>query len=103
LGAARITDNTMWWEWNARVVRGVRKKAGLNMRARIVIAVQVKHEDNFARLLLVVKEATSFCHAFAIKSESSAEARRTSVLSKCHFTSLVQVPQHLERKVRSSR
>jgi hypothetical protein len=65
------------------------------MHARIVIAVKAKHEDNFGRLLLVVKEATSFGHAFAIKSESSAEARRTSVLSKRHFTSLVQILQLL--------
>jgi hypothetical protein len=39
------------------------------MRARIVIAVEVKYEDNLGRLLLVVNEATLFGRTFAIKSE----------------------------------
>jgi hypothetical protein len=39
------------------------------MRARILIAVKAKYEDNFGRLLLVVNEATLFGRAFAIKSE----------------------------------
>ena len=72
------------------------------MHARIVIAVKVKHEDKFGRLLLVVKEATSFGHAFAIKSESSAEARRTcSVKTPLHFVGANSPTS--ENKVRLSR